>query len=103
MTGGTVESGTLSELRHLTRTSISAELEKPPSELAGLDGVHDLQTEGTRVRCQVDTERLSGVLQHLTSFGVRSLVSQPPTLEQLFMRHYQVERTAGSGQARVSQ
>ena len=83
--GRTVESGTLAELRHLTRTSISAELERPPSGLTGLDGVHDLQTEGTRVRCQVDTDRLDSLLKHLTSFGVRSLVSQPPTLEQLFI------------------
>lgn len=100
--GRTVESGTLSELRHLTRTSISAELEKPPSGLAGLEGVHDLQTEGTRVRCQVDTNRLDGLLQHLTSFGVRSLISQPPTLEELFMRHYQVEQTAGDGRTEAS-
>lgn len=100
--GRTVESGTLAELRHLTRTSISAELEQPPSGLAGLDGVHDLQIEGTRVRCQVDTDRLNSVLNHLTSSGVRSLVSQPPTLEELFMRHYQVEQAAGYGQSKVS-
>ena len=100
--GCTVERGTLSELRHLTRTSISVELEKQPSGLAGLDGVHDLQIEGARVRCQVDTERLDGLLQHLTTFGVRTLISQPPTLEQLFMRHYKVGQTAGSEQAEVS-
>jgi len=95
--GRTVESGTLAELRHLTRTSISAELEKPPSGLAGLAGVHGLQIEGSRVHCQVDNAELDGVLRHLTLFRVRSLTSQPPTLEELFMRHYQVEQTAGGG------
>ncbi|MGF1471469.1 MAG: ATP-binding cassette domain-containing protein [Rubrobacteraceae bacterium] len=100
--GRTVESGTLAELRHLTRTSISAELEKPPSGLANLDGVHDLQADGTRVRCQVDTESLGAVLQHLTSFGIKSLVSQPPTLEQLFMRHYQVEQADDGVRAETS-
>jgi ABC-2 type transport system ATP-binding protein len=54
-----------------------------------LPGVHDLEVDGTRVRCQVDTAELDGLLQHLTRAGVRSLVSQPPTLEELFLRHYE--------------
>jgi polyether ionophore transport system ATP-binding protein len=87
--GRTVESGTLAELRHLTRTSIQAELAGPPDGLAGLAGVHHLEVEGTRVRCQVDAERLDEVLRHLSAAGVRSLTSQPPTLEELFLRHYQ--------------
>ena len=89
--GRVVESGTLAELRHLTRTSIQAELAGPPDGLAGLAGVHELQVEGTRVRCQVDAERLDEVLRHLSAAGVRSLVSQPPTLEELFLRHYQTD------------
>jgi len=93
--GRTVESGTLSELRHFTRTSISAELARAPSGLADLPGVHDLKVEGNRVSCQVDTSELDGVLRHLASFGVRSLVSRPPTLEELFMRHYGTERPVG--------
>jgi ABC-2 type transport system ATP-binding protein len=95
--GRTVESGTLAELRHLTRTSISAELANPPSGLAALLGVHDLQVAGTRVRCEVDTAELDGVLRHLTSLGLRSLVSQPPTLEELFLRRYQTQQPAGGG------
>jgi ABC-2 type transport system ATP-binding protein len=87
--GRTVDSGTLAELRQLTRTSIDAELAAPPNGLAGLPGVHGLDVEGTRVRCQVDTAQLGGVLAELTRIGVRSLVSQPPTLEELFLRHYQ--------------
>src|SRR5499426_1303099 len=65
--GRTVESGALADLRHLTRTSIDAELVGPPPDLAGLAGVHDLDVTGDRVRCQV---------------------SQPPTLEELFLMHY---------------
>jgi ABC-2 type transport system ATP-binding protein len=86
--GKVVESGTLAELRHLTRTSISAELAAPPDGLRGLAGVHDLQVDGTRVRLQVDPASLDGVLRQLTSTGVRSLTSQPPSLEELFLRHY---------------
>jgi ABC-2 type transport system ATP-binding protein len=86
--GRTVDSGTLPELRHLTRTSIDAELAAPPNGLTALPGVHGLDVEGTRVRCQVDTAQLGGVLAELTRIGVRSLLSQPPTLEELFLRHY---------------
>lgn len=88
--GRTVETGTLADLRHLTRTSIDATLAAAPTGLAGLPGVHDLVVEGTRVRCEVDTAHLDETLRHLTSVGVRSLVSQPPTLEELFLRHYEM-------------
>jgi polyether ionophore transport system ATP-binding protein len=86
--GRTVETGTLADLRHLTRTSITAELAAPADGLADLPGVHDLRVDGTHVHCQVDTAHLDEVLRRLTQGGVRSLVSQPPTLEELFLRHY---------------
>jgi ABC-2 type transport system ATP-binding protein len=92
--GRTVETGTLAGLRHLTRTSLDAELAGPPSGLDGLPGVHDLVIEGKRVRCEVDTAELDAVLRRLTAVGVRSLVSQPPTLEELFLRHYEVDGAA---------
>jgi ABC-2 type transport system ATP-binding protein len=87
--GRTAETGTLDGLRHLTRTSIVADLAAAPAGLARLPGVHDLQVDGARVRCQVDNDRLDGLLHALTSAGVRSLTSRPPTLEELFLRHYQ--------------
>ncbi|MFE3602264.1 ATP-binding cassette domain-containing protein [Streptomyces sp. NPDC059142] len=86
--GATVESGSLAELRHLTRTSVSAELAGPPAGLDRLPGVHDLDVRGTRVRLQVDTDKLDAVLRCLSAAGVRSLSSTPPTLEELFLRHY---------------
>ncbi|WP_137988449.1 ABC transporter ATP-binding protein [Streptomyces vilmorinianum] len=92
--GQTVESGSLADLRHLTRTSVTAELAGAPNGLAHLPGVHDLalQTieggQGRRVRLQVDTDKLDAVLRSLTESGVRSLTSTPPTLEELFLRHY---------------
>ena len=97
--GRAVESGSLSDLRHLTRTSIAAELAGPPDGLGRLPGVHDLDVEGNRVRCEVDTEQLDGLLRQLTAIGVRSLTSQPPTLEELFLRHYAAdgEPTAAAG------
>ncbi|MFB6614400.1 ATP-binding cassette domain-containing protein [Streptomyces sp. NPDC085524] len=86
--GRTVETGTLAELRHLTRTSISAELAGPPNGLAHLPGVHDVEVQGLKVRLQADTDKLDAVLRSLTASGVRSLTSTPPTLEELFLRHY---------------
>jgi ABC-2 type transport system ATP-binding protein len=94
--GRVVDSGTLTELRHLTRTSIEAELAGPPDGLADLPGVHDLKAgPGTRVRCEVDTDHLDAILSMLTSIGVRALVSRPPTLEELFLRHYRLEQPEG--------
>ncbi|MFE7381601.1 ATP-binding cassette domain-containing protein [Streptomyces zhihengii] len=86
--GRTVETGSLAELRHLTRTSIVAELDAPPDGLAGMPGVHALDVRGRRVGLQVDTDRLDPVLRSLTASGVRSLTCTPPTLEELFLRHY---------------
>jgi len=98
--GRVVESGSLAELRHLTRTTISAGLSNPPSGLVGLPGVHDLEIEGTLVRFDVDPDALDSALRQLIAAGVRSLISQPPTLEELFMRHYQTEELASSNPSR---
>ena len=86
--GRAVETGTLADLRHLTRTSIQAQLTRPAAGLAGLPGVHDLRSHNSHVSFDVDTAELDTVLRQLTEAGVRSLVSQPPTLEELFLRHY---------------
>jgi ABC-2 type transport system ATP-binding protein len=86
--GKTVETGTLTELRHLTRTSIAVETVEEPSGLATLEGIHDLHVENHHARFDVDTSRIDGAVRHLTRFGIRSLTSQPPTLEELFLRHY---------------
>jgi ABC-2 type transport system ATP-binding protein len=85
--GRTVETGSLAELRHLTETSVDATL---AGAVPGLDdlALRDLQIEGGRVRCLVATPALGGLLTRLGSAGITSLVSQPPTLEQLFLRHY---------------
>jgi ABC-2 type transport system ATP-binding protein len=95
--GRAVESGTLAQLRHLTRTSISADLVTAPQGLAELDGVHDLEVQGTRVRCEVDTAHLDDVLRRLTEVGLCGLTSQPPTLEELFLRHYSDDLARGNG------
>jgi ABC-2 type transport system ATP-binding protein len=87
--GRAVETGTLDDLRHLTRTSIRAELAGAPDGLATLPGVHDLHAEDGKVRFDVDTDALEPALRALLKVGVRSLVSQPPSLEELFLKQYE--------------
>jgi ABC-2 type transport system ATP-binding protein len=86
--GRTVQHGTLADLRHLTRTSITAGTERTVDSLESLPGVHDVALDDGHVSFEVDGTHLDGAVRHLTSFGIRSLVSQPPTLEELFLRHY---------------
>jgi len=86
--GRAVESGSVAELRHLTRTSVRAELSGPIDGLADLPGVHDVVARNSHIQFDVDTAALDAVLRKLGEVGVRSLVCQPPTLEELFLRHY---------------
>jgi ABC-2 type transport system ATP-binding protein len=86
--GKTIESGTLDSLRHLSRTSIKAELIGDPGDMSRIKGVADVSIEGHTLRAQVDAESLGQVIKVLGDAGVRTLVSQPPTLEELFLRHY---------------
>jgi ABC-2 type transport system ATP-binding protein len=92
--GKVVESGTLLELRHLTRTTIEADTVAPPADLDTLPGVHDVTVRDHRVRFSVDGEHLDAAVRHLSGLGIASLVSQPPTLEELMLRHYGDELAA---------
>ncbi len=86
--GRSVQSGTLSELRHLTRTTVSATTQRPVVALAEMAGVHGFTFDDGRVTFDVDSDQIGEVVQHLSSFGLTSLTSHPPTLEELFLRHY---------------
>lgn len=88
--GKTVESGTLESMRHLSRTAIKAEMIGDPGDISRIKGVEDVSIEGRTLRAQVDGESLGELIRVLGEAGVKSLVSQPPTLEDLFLRHYSV-------------
>ena len=88
--GRTVESGTLESMRHLSRTSIKAEMIGDPGDIGRIPGVEDVTIDGHSLSAQVDGASLGEVVKILGNAGVRSLVSQPPTLEDLFLRHYDV-------------
>ncbi|MFD6134764.1 ATP-binding cassette domain-containing protein [Isoptericola sp. NPDC056618] len=96
--GRAVESGTLDDLRHLTRSAVTAVVDGDPSPIGAMAGVHDLATttngEGVRVTFDVDNSEMGRVLPAVSALGVRSFTAQPPSLEELFMRHYGDELAA---------
>jgi ABC-2 type transport system ATP-binding protein len=97
--GRTVQSGTLAELRSLTRTSVVAETEHAVRGLDALPGVRIVAADDHRVRFDVETAHLDTALRRLTDAGVRSLTSNPPTLEEMFLEHYEdeLEHDLGNG------
>ncbi|WP_030485976.1 ABC transporter ATP-binding protein [Nocardioides aequoreus] len=86
--GRVVQSGTLAELRHLTRTTVVAETAASPDRLGEVEGVHDPRVVDGRVSFDVDSDHLDGVVRALADLGVLSLTAHPPTLEELFLRQY---------------
>lgn len=97
--GEIIESGSLDEMKHLTRTNLLVETREPVTTLNELQGIHNLEEDGNTLRFQVDTEKLDAVIRHLSGFGVVKLESAPPTLEDLFMRHYEVKKEMRTGGA----
>lgn len=85
--GKIVESGALEELRHLTRTTVTVELAKPVN-LNQLPGVHDVSQKEEKWRFSVDAKAMDAVMNALAPMGIKSLTAEPPTLEELFLRHY---------------
>ncbi|WP_019201396.1 ABC transporter ATP-binding protein [Tsukamurella sp. 1534] len=85
--GATVETGSLDSLRHLSRTRVEATVTRPV-DLSATPGVHDLQVDGDRLGFSVEASDLGTVLGTVAAGGPTSLTSRPPTLEELFLRHY---------------
>jgi ABC-2 type transport system ATP-binding protein len=95
--GRTVESGSLADLRHLNTTSITVETVRPTAALAATPGVRELISEGTHARFTVDTAQLDGVLRALADLGVVAMNSSRPSLEDIFLRHYEVDTYSVAG------
>jgi ABC-2 type transport system ATP-binding protein len=95
--GKAVESGTLADMRHLTRTSINVVTDHPLAGLDTLAGIHNARVDGLRAEFDVDTTHLDDAIAAMSRAGIRTLISHPPTLEELFLRHYGDELIAGNG------
>ena len=89
--GEVVQVGTLDELRHLTRYTMTVTAEKTIEGLDKLPGVYDIHSESHGLIFSVDTDKMGTVINHLNQFGIKKLISSPPTLEELFMQHYTKE------------
>jgi ABC-2 type transport system ATP-binding protein len=98
--GVTVESGTIAELRHLTRSQVTVALDAGTGALAGMPGVHDLELTDGHATFAVDDAELPAVLAAVAALRPRSLVANPPSLEELFLRHYGNAPAATSGATR---
>jgi ABC-2 type transport system ATP-binding protein len=98
--GKVVQTGTLTEMRHLTRTTIEVHTAEPVSGLEDLLGIHDIESGDGMLRFAVDGEHLDAAVKHLGRFGLRALTSHPPTLEELMLRHYGEDIGSGTGAAR---
>ena len=90
--GKIIETGSLSEMRHLTRTHLQIETKEPIPILHELKGVHNVEKKDATISLQVDTEQLEHVMKFVSKYGIVKLESAPPTLEDLFMRHYEGEK-----------
>lgn len=86
--GRDVEHGTLAELRHLTRSTVSATFTAEAQHLANVPGVHDFVVDRGRVQFDVDDTAIAQLLPRFTELGVQHLSITPPSLEELFLRHY---------------
>ena len=86
--GEIVQTGTLEELRHLTRYIMKVHTQNPVTGLENMPGVYDLSKNANELTFNIDTAQMGAVIAHLTPFGITKLESAPPSLEDLFMQHY---------------
>jgi ABC-2 type transport system ATP-binding protein len=87
--GEIIETGTLGELRHLTRSAVSVTTARPVTGIDNNPHIHDMAKEGDKLSFNVDSDALGEIISHISQFSVITLDSAPPTLEELFMTHYQ--------------
>ncbi|MFW5838897.1 MAG: ATP-binding cassette domain-containing protein [Bacillota bacterium] len=87
--GSIIESGKLEDLRHLTRTQVIIKSTDKLDDLSSLDGVHDYQFEDDLHTMQIETKQMDALIKYLSQYTITKFESNPPTLEDLFMRHYQ--------------
>ncbi len=90
--GSVVESGSLDDLRHLSRTSFRVAGVADAPAVRALAGVHDLRVSESTVEFEADSDAIPTVLAALSAQGATSVTAAPASLESLFLRHYSVTR-----------
>lgn len=89
--GEVVETGTLEDLRHLTRYTVTVSTQQTIQGLDQLPGVFGVEKAGSGLKFHVDTKEMGAVIAHVNQYGIQMLESTPPSLEELFMQHYKKE------------
>ncbi|MDR2896868.1 MAG: ABC transporter ATP-binding protein [Propionibacteriaceae bacterium] len=97
--GATVESGSLADLRHLTRTQVEARFALPSTDLSSLPGVYNYRDDQGAISFQVDQQSLPGVLATMAGLSPETLVVNPPSLEEIFLSHYEDSLTPVQAEA----
>jgi len=87
--GRIIETGNLAEMRHFKRTRVHVETARPIEGIEALEGIYDLSSDGTSYEFHADNDALGVLISHIDKFGITNLISAPPSLEELFMTHYE--------------
>lgn len=97
--GEIIEIGSLSEMRQLSRSTITVTTSQPLAAVADMTGVHSFDKKtATQAIFSVDSEHVGSVMTALGQLGILQLQSTPPTLEDLFLRYYNQDNSeAGDG------
>ncbi len=87
--GAIIETGTLNEMRHLTRTNLVVKSKQPLQSIENMKGIHNVVVQNGETSFQIDSEEMDAVIKYLSEYGILKLESTPPTLEDIFLRHYE--------------
>jgi ABC-2 type transport system ATP-binding protein len=83
--GAAVQTGTLAQLQAQVRTTVTASLQRSPG---GLRFLRDVVLDGGQLSATVERVQLNEAMAELSQYGITQLSVMPPSLEHLFLRHY---------------
>ncbi|WP_462422172.1 ABC transporter ATP-binding protein [Salinicoccus sp. Marseille-QA3877] len=89
--GKIIETGKLSDLSHITRIKYILSSENDLSALKDKEYVHDYREEDETTHLMVDNDKVSRFLDDISGYNITYLVTEPPKLEDIFMRYYEVK------------
>src|SRR5699024_10749786 len=87
--GQIVESGSREELRDLTRSTVTLRPEPAVAQMTNVEGMYDFEQNNNQATFSADPQYLNNILKEVSKLDVKKFESVPPTLEDLFMRHYE--------------
>ena len=94
--GRLVDQGSMPELRHLSAQTIEVTFAGKAPELPPLPGVQSARTGSSTLRFEV-TGEVAPLIAQLAGRPVVSLTSREPSLEEIFLHHYDSSDGGGGG------